>query len=387
MTARPAVMLVGGPDVDARLDLMKYLKRDFSVSAVGSDPALQSSFLAEGFEYRNYHLSRQINPVSDLFSLRQLVSIFRGIGPQLVHTFDTKPGVWGCLAAWMANVPIIVGTSTGLGSLYHNDDLKTRFVRPMYQRLQAWACRVSDVTIFQNPDDAREFVANGILPQEKTKVILGSGVSTELFASERISDQDRMRLKCELGIQPGELVVTMISRVMRSKGVLEFMAAAQAVRFKYPKVCFLLVGPNEEESIDRLGAKELEKLQQTVTWPGPRKDIPAVLAITDIFAFPTAYREGIPRVLLEASSMELPIITTDSPGCRELVEDGVNGILIPVSDPEVLSQAILRLIERPELRRHFGQIARQRVVERFSLAVVAKQTRGVYQQLLTEKAL
>ena len=387
MSIRPKVVIVGGPDVDARLDLMNQLRDDFDCGALGSDPALIDRFSNAGFDYNHYYLNRQANPLSDLLTVRQLMFLFRQLQPHIVHAFDTKPGVWGCLAARLANVPVIVGTSTGLGSLYAGVEIKTRLLWLVYQQLQTWACRVSDLTIFQNHTDLHALVALGVVPQQKAKVILGSGVATDVFASDQVSQEKRNRLRRELEIQPEDFVVTMISRVMRSKGVLEFVSAAQNVSSRRSSIRFLLVGPEEEESLDSLTEIELAQLQQRVCWPGARQDIPAILAISDIFVLPTFYREGIPRVLLEAAAMELPIVTTDTPGCNELVENEVNGFLIPGHNSDALAQSVLHLIERPDLRQRFGRISRERVEERFSLTVIAEQTRRVYQQLLVQKEL
>ena len=386
MLSLPNVLFVGGPDVDARLELMHCLKDTFSISALGSLPILHNIFLDEGFRYNSYRLDRQVNPLSDLWTLGQLVFIFRRLEPQIVHTFDTKPGVWARLAARLAGVPVIIGTLPGLGSLYANDSLKTRFFRSVYQPLQTLSCRISDLTIFQNHDNARQFIAAGIVSEQKATVIFGSGISTDVFAQARVSDIEKAQLRAELDIQPHETVVTMVSRLIRSKGVLEFMAAAQEVGARFSDVRFLLIGPEDDESVDRLNSEELTQLKQAVTWLGSRRDIPAVLAVSDIFAFPS-YREGIPRVLLEAASMGLPIVTTDSPGCNEVVEHGVNGYLVPVRDSEALSQAIIRMIELPELRQRFGRVSRQRAVKRFDLSIVADQMRAVYLQLLARKAL
>jgi glycosyltransferase involved in cell wall biosynthesis len=254
-----------------------------------------------------------------------------------------------------------------------------------YQRLQTFACRVSDLTVFQNHDDAHQFVAAGVVSQEKTLVILGSGVATDLYAPTQVSVSERDQLRGELGVTPSAIVVTMVGRVIRSKGVLEYMAAAQEVRARCPSVHFLLIGADDNESLDRLSSEELTQLRQALTWPGQRCDIPTVLALSNIFVFPSAYREGVPRVLLEAASMGLPIVTTDSPGCREVVENGVNGFLVPVRDPGALSRAIFRLVEMPELCRRFGRLSRQRAVERFDISVVAEQTRSLYRRLLARK--
>jgi glycosyltransferase involved in cell wall biosynthesis len=381
----PKVLLVGGPDVDARLELMHCLKDAFNFSAFGSDSTLHDRFLAEGFGYSTYNLSRRGNPVLDLLTLGQLVLMFRRLKPQIVHTFDTKPGVWARLGARLAGVPIIIGTLPGLGSLYASDSLRTRLVRLVYERLQTLACRLTDLTVFQNHKDARQFVAAGVVPEQKATVILGSGVPTNLFNPARVSDVKQTQLRTELGIRPYEIVVTMVSRVIRSKGVLEFMVAAREVGTRYPNVRFLLVGPNDDDSVDRLNSAELLQLKQTVTWSGPRRDIPVVLAISDISVLPSAYREGIPRVLLEAASMGLPIVTTDSPGCNEVAKHNVNGFLVPARNPAALSRAILRLTEQPELRQRFGEASRRRAIEHFDLSIIAEQTRAVYQQLLAFK--
>lgn len=387
MPSLPKVVLVGGPDVDSRLELMRCLSTAFNMSALGSQSSLHARFLAAGFEYRTYHLNRQVNPLADLLTLGQLVSVFRRLKPQIVHTFDAKPGVWGRLAARWAGVPIVIGTLPGLGALYAHDGITLRLIRLIYEPLQKTASRLADLTIFQNHDDLHQFIAANIVSEEKAMVIPGSGVSTDLFAPSRVSDAEKMQLRSELGIKSDAIVVTMVSRVIRSKGVLEFMAAALRLGARYPKVHFLLVGPADEESIDRLDSTELAQLKQAITWPGLRRDIPAVLAMSSIFVLPSAFREGIPRVLLEAASMGLPIITTNSPGCNEVVEDGVNGFFVPTHNPEALSEAISRLVEQPELRQRFGHASRQRAVERFDLSIIAGQTHKVYRQLLAPKAL
>ena len=257
MLSLPKILLIGGPDIDARLELMHHSKDTFSISALGSLPTLHDRFLAEGFRYNSYRLDRQVNPLSDLWTLCQLVFIFRRLEPQIVHTFDTKPGVWARLAARLAGVPIIIGTLPGLGSLYANDVLKTRFFRSVYQPLQTLAYRISDLTIYQNHDNARQFIAAGIVSEQKATVIFGSGISTDVFAQARISDIEKAQLRAELDIQPYETVVTMVSRLIRSKGVLEFMAAAQEVGNRCPNVCFLLVGPHDHDSVDRLSVQNL----------------------------------------------------------------------------------------------------------------------------------
>jgi len=313
--------------------------------------------------------------------------IFRQQKPDIVHAFDTKPCVLARLAARLAGVPIIIGTLPGLGSLYVDEGVTTRTVRALYEKLQTLACHLSDLTIFQNHEDLRFFVARGIVPAHKAIAIPGSGVRTDLFYPARISRSDRERVRAELGVKTNALLITMVSRLIRSKGVMEFAAAAQLVRQHYSQVKFLLVGPTDEESMNRFTPPELLQLTRALTWAGARSDIPAILAASDIFVLPTFYREGIPRVLLEAASMGLPIVTTDSPGCKEVVEPGVNGFLVPPRDPGALAEAILRLVEEPDLRQRFGQESRRRAVTYFDLSVIAEQIRSIYRELLAHKGL
>ena len=382
---KPIVLIIGGPDVNTRLDLMGRLKDDFEMAAAGTAAEIESRFRSAGFRYYFYPLQRTVSPLSDLHSIHLLHRLCRTVGPHVVHTFDAKPSVWGRLAARWAGVPVVVGTMTGLGSLYSSDRVSTRVLRSLYEIFARWACHVADLTIFQNRYDARQFIASRIVAENKAMVIPGSGVATETYAPNRVLAAARKALRAELGFTDQQLVVTMISRVIRSKGVLEFMAAAQEVSARHPWVRFLLVGPNDESSLDRLSRTELAQLKQLVHWSGSRKDVPVVLASSDIFVLPSGYREGIPRVLLEAASMGLPIITTDSAGCNEVVEDGVNGLLVPPRDATALGGALLQLAVDSELRERFGRESRRRALERFDLSIIVEQTRSVYRRLLADR--
>ena len=376
--------MVGGPDVDARLELMHGLNDTFEMAAIGSHTALRDKFFSEGFTYDSYYLNRRVNPVSDLITFIQLIALFRKTKPQIIHTFDSKVNVWGRLAAKLAGVPIIIGTITGLGSTQGNGSLKSEIISWIYKQLQTLSCKHSNLTIFQNHDDARLYIETGVVSKQKVKIILGSGVSTEYYSPKRFSDTEKTQMRDELGIQPDDILITMVSRVIRSKGVMEYAAAAKKIRADYPNVRFLLVGSEDKENRDVLTSTELVELKKSVLWPGPKSNIAAILATSDIFVLPSAYAEGIPRVLLEAASMGLPLITTRSPGCTEAVADGVNGFLIPVADGDALEKAILKLIQQPELRKRFGMVSRQKTIKHFDLAVVTAQTHSTYQQLLAD---
>jgi glycosyltransferase involved in cell wall biosynthesis len=380
----PKVLIVGGPDVDARLDLMRALSGDYALAAAGTAPGLEASFAAAGFPYFSYPLAGP-TPVADLRGLHALVRLLRRVRPQLVHAFDARPGVYGCLAASFTGVPAIVGTIPGLGSLYSDGGPARRALRAVYETLQGWAARRSDRTLFQNRDDLEELVARRVVPADRAAVIPGSGVRTDRLDPALVPEADRRRVRAALGVPADAPLVTMVSRVIRSKGVAEFAAAARELRQRVPGSQFLLVGAADRDSVDRLSPAELNDLAGAVHCPGPRRDISQVLAASDVFVLPSYLREGIPRALLEAASMGLPLVTTDTPGCKDVVEDGVNGFLVPARDAGALGRAVLRLLAEPDLRRRFGRESRRRAVSLFDLSVVAAQTRALYRDLLARK--
>ena len=387
VTQKPTCLIVGGPDVDARIDLAEQLVDEYEIMIAGSEGDLRERFDQEGIAYWVYTMKRGVNPFFDIFMVVQLIRIFYKVRPTIVHTFDTKPGVFARLAARLAGVPVVIGTLPGLGSLYAGDDLRTRVVRSIYQPLQRLACHLSDLTIFQNSDDALLFTRAGIVPSKKVAVISGSGVDTNRFDPARVRDAQRNELRTSLGISEKDILVMMISRLIRPKGVMDFALAAEAVQGRYPNVHFILVGPDDNESVDALSPDELARLKKTVSWLGVRRDISELLVITDIFVFPTFYREGVPRVLLEAASMGLPIVATRVPGCTEVVRHQVNGFLVSPRDVDALAEHIGILIEQPLMREGFGNISRQRAIAKFDVSVIANQTASIYKRVLLEKGL
>jgi len=380
------IAIIGGPDVDARIELMKLLKSDFELFAVGSNKKLECVFSEAGIKFYYYPLYRRFNPFKDLISIYSLIRILKKTRPQIVHAYDTKPNVLARLAARLSGVPVIVGTITGLGSLYMADENKASVFRLIYETLQRLACQVSRYTIFYNSDDANYFISRKIVSTQKVRVIPGSGISLDRFSAENIKPEDLERIRTELNIIPGQLVITMIARLVRSKGVFAFAEFAQQLSNQYPHVLFLLVGPQDNESLDALGSEDIQKISRFVTWLGERKDIEQILAITDIFVLPSG-REGIPRVLMEAAAMGLPLIATDMPGCRDVVIDGSNGFLIPTNDSRAFEQAIIELITHPEVRHQCGVVSRNHALEKFDLKKIATMLSDIYRELLIQKGI
>jgi glycosyltransferase involved in cell wall biosynthesis len=306
--------------------------------------------------------------------------------PAIVHTYDTKPSALGRLAAYLARVPAIAGTLPGMGSLYADNRLRTRLSRGPYQLTQKLACRLSDVTILQNVEDRDDLVARGVVPPATALVIAGSGVDTAQF-QPGIAPEAASRARASLGIEGAGPVVTMLSRVIRPKGVLEFAEAARRIRLAAPEAQFVLAGPIDAESRDRLTSTELATVRGSVHCTGPRSDVAGVLGVTDVFVLPSFYMEGVPRALLEAAACGLAIVTTDVRGCRDVIVDGVSGVLVPPRDVEALQAAIVSLLQDPGKRARLGKEARSRAVSEFDVLKVAARTRDLYRRLLGEFAV
>jgi glycosyltransferase involved in cell wall biosynthesis len=378
------IAIVGGPDVDARIQLMRTLRSDFDFVAIGSSPHLAGRFQDAGFEYCYVPMKRGAHGLADIRYFTALVKTLRRECPDVVHTFDTKPSSLGRIAARAARVRCVIGTLPGLGSLYSAGGVRNRLLRAIYEPLQRVACHLADATVFQNPDDMKQCIEHSLVPRDRSVLIPGSGVAVDVFQRESCSLDAVNRLRAELGIAPTEIVVLMIGRVVRSKGVLAFTRLAATA--KANGLRFVLVGPEDHASRDQLSASETALLKRTVQWVGPQSDIRGFQAASDIFVLPSTYREGIPRVLLEAAAMKLPLVTYDLPGCSEVVTDGVNGFLIQPGDSASLVRAVQTLAQSPEARRAFGEASRELVEKRFSLSVIAKQTAAMYRDVLSRRA-
>lgn len=384
--AKPRLLIVGGPDVDSRLDLMERLATDFVVSCAGSDVERAAVIEERGFRFHAYPMHGAVSPWSDLRSLSVLRRIYRQEKPHVIHAFATKPAVWGRLAAIVAGVPVVVGTLPGLGSLYSSHGRLTRFLRAVYEILQTFSCKRSSATVFQNESDRQQMIEAGVVQPERAYIIPGSGVRTDQFRRDSVAEDHVRSVREEMGAGPNDTVVTMVARLIRPKGVMDFADAARRLQRAWPESRFVLVGPAISQSVDSLEPGELTEVRQSVTWLGPRDDVSAILAASDVFVLPSYYREGLPRALLEAGSMGLPLVAADVPGSRAAVEDGITGFLVEPRDVQGLVEAIDRLLRDRELRAEMGAAARLRCEEEFDLDAIAKRHLDLYHRLLAEAA-
>jgi glycosyltransferase involved in cell wall biosynthesis len=301
-----------------------------------------------------------------------LLRLYRSLRPSLVHHLRLKPVLYGSLAANLAGVPAVVNTLTGLGFIFTDDSEKTAPLRKWVEMGCRRAFRHSNLrVIFQNPDDRAVFIRKRIVSGEQTAVIKGSGVDLSVY---RPSPEPE-----------GVPIVILASRMLWDKGVAQFVEAARILKSEGVQARFALVGEPDPDNPAAIPQEQLEVWHESgeIEWWGLQdpKSMPGVLARSHIVCLPS-YREGIPRILIEAAACGRSIVTTDAPGCRELVRPGVNGIIVPSRDTTSLAGALRFLIENPEARLAMGTNNRELAVQEFSQELVISQFMAVYRDLL-----
>lgn len=319
----------------------------------------------EGFRWESFALSRSgINPLAELRSMWRLHALYRALRPDVVHHFTIKCIIYGSIAARWAGVRHVVNSVTGLGFALLADTLKARLIRPVVTGLYRVALAGTDV-VFQNVDNRDSLDALGALGNSRVCIIPGDGVDTAHFVPPAEQPQD---------------VVLMMARLLRSKGVAEYVAAAGIVRQARPGTRFLLAGapdPGNPESID--GATlDAWRREGAVELLGQRNDVLALQQSSSVAVLASTQGEGMPRSLLEAAACGRPLVATDVPGCRDLVVNGENGLLVCPGDAQALANAILALLADPERAARMGRVARARAEALYSDASVNGQTQALY---------
>ena len=317
---------------------------------------------------------RSLNPWREYRALAELIALFKRERPALVHNFTIKCAVYGSLAAMLTGVPARINAVAGLGYVFASDDRRARLLRPLVRLLMRLALRGRrSRLILQNPDDAGMFERHGLIENARVRVIAGSGVDCARFVPRPAS---RNNPPC----------VLLAARLLWEKGLAEYVQASRSLHARGKRVRFLLAGASDPgnpaavpEAIVRGWVDE-----GAVEWIGHVDDMPALFASTDAFVLPSYYREGLPRSLIEAAACATPLITTDMPGCRDVVTDGVDGLIVPPKNAEALCTAIERLLDAPELARQLGLAARAKALARFDERIVIRRTLETYNEVLDE---
>jgi len=318
---------------------------------------------------------RSLNPMREAFVLWALWRLYRREKPDIAHHFTIKCVVYGGLAAKGAGTRGVVSAVTGMGYVFSSKGLLARILHPLVR----WSLRLAmsgrkSRLIVQNPDDLRAVLA-GLMDASQVRLIAGSGVDTQRY-------QPRADALCASGRTAS---IVFAARLLWDKGLAEFVRAAQALRAEGLNIQFLVAGEPDAGNPASVPEEQLTAWREegNVTLLGHVQDMPALMAKADVVVLPS-YREGMPRSLIEAAAAGLPIVTTDAPGCREVVEDGVNGILVPVRDSAALAAAIRKLVLDPALAARMGAASRQKALAQFDERIVLAHTLAVYRELVPE---
>lgn len=315
---------------------------------------------------------RSKDPFRELGFLFALISLYRSERPDIVHHVALKPVIYGSVAAQLTGVPSVVNALTGMGYVFTSRELLAKMLRPLIETIFRFALNLANSRlIIQNPDDLEMLVSSGIVKPERAVLIKGSGVDIEKFCFEP---------------EPaGTPLVVMVSRLLWDKGVKEFVEAAGLVKESGADARFVIIGEADRENpaaVPQAQISEWSKSGAVEFW-GHRDDVAGILKQAHIVCLPS-FREGLPKVLIEAAACGRPIVATDVPGCREAVRHGVNGLLVPARNSKALSGALSLLIADKQLRTDMGARGREMAESEFSIGRIVKHTLAVYDNLLAK---
>jgi glycosyltransferase involved in cell wall biosynthesis len=322
-----------------------------------------------------HHATRSLAVRHDVMALGELWRLFRRLKPDIVHTHNPKPGLYGRVAARAAGVPAVVNTVHGLYAS-PEDPLSRRAV---VYTLERAASLCSGAELVQNPEDVEVLARLGV-PRDKL-VLLGNGIDLQRFGPA--DAHSRQRARTLLGVEADAVVVGMVARLVWQKGFRELFEAAERLYAAHPNVVFVVVGGPDPEKADAISPDELAAAARRgrFVFVGDRDDVEDLYPGFDLFVLPS-YREGFPRSAMEAAATGLPVIASDIRGCRQAVSDGQTGLLVPLHDPTRLAASIAQLVVDADLRRRMGLAGRRKAEAEFDDRDVVAKTLAAYERVL-----
>jgi glycosyltransferase involved in cell wall biosynthesis len=353
------------------LEEMVRLGHDVVACAPKGSNALRAKLEKIGVRHQSLPLQRTgLNPLQDLYSLWYLTRILQNYRPDVVLSYTIKPIVYGSIGAKLAGIKTISSMITGSGSVFGSETLSQRIFSQLTRVLYRLGLSSNRVVFFQNPDDLRMFIDRKIITETNHPTLInGSGVDLDFYTPTPF---------------PNTISFLLIARLLRAKGIGYYADAARRLKARYPQAKFVLVGWGEN-SRREVQTAELDHWvsQGWIDFLGERKDVRPAIADASVYVLPSFYGEGVPRSILEAMSMGRPIITTDTPGCRETVVNGKNGYLVPAHDSSQLADAMERFLTNPASIHTMGAASRSLAEEKFNVHDVNRiilQTLGLHHE-------
>ena len=321
--------------------------------APDNEPEVVAKLAQMGVEFRLTPMARAgTNPISDLATFLHYIRLLRDVRPDVVIAYTQKPIIYGGLAARLFGRTRFYAIMSGLGYVYSSEADGRTGLRKLVSRFYRSGLRKAECVFVFNGDDQRMLLSHGIMDADQTIIqVPGSGVDVRHFAQQPMPK--------------GPATFLMMGRLMRDKGVGEYVAAARVIREHWPDTRFLLLGRPETENPTGYSAADMAALQDEglIELLAETRDVRPYLGSAHVFVLPSFYREGLPRTILEALATGRPVITTDMPGCREPIHPGVNGLLVPPRDAGSLARAMAQFLEVPALCEEMGQAARETAVD------------------------
>jgi glycosyltransferase involved in cell wall biosynthesis len=373
-------------DLTLRNLLMAQLVRlrddGFEVTGVSAPGPWVADLEREGIRHVAWsNATRSWSPRADARAFAELTSIFRRERFDLVHLHNPKPAVMGRIAGRLARVPCVLNTVHGLYAT-PEDGLRKKI--PVLG-LEMLTSRLSDLELYQSEEDL-DWARRRHLVSVSRSDLLGNGTDLNRFRPDAVSEARRREVRRELGVPEDCLLVGTIGRMVVEKGYREFFAAARSVRSTVPEARFVVVGDRDPDKADSLSDEELATASSDVILAGWREDIPDVIAAMDVFVL-ASWREGMPRAAIEAAAMGKPLILTDIRGCREVVRNEVEGLLVKVRSEHDLAQAIVKVLRDEPLRQRLGSAAHDRAIARFDEGRVAEMVSRVTHEALERRGV
>lgn len=365
--------------------LEAFAEAGYRVVGVSAPGPYVDALARRGIEHMPLlHATRTMAPLEDARAMTELVTLLRRIRPAIVHTHTPKPSIYGRVAARLAGVPVIVNTVHGLYALPH-DPLAKRLAVYGVERL---AATCSHAELVASPEDLRMLSRLHVPADRLVLLDAGLGIDLERFDPGAFTAADRTAARRELGATDDEdVVVGVVARLVREKGYPEIFEATARLRRDHPKLRVAAIGPDEPDKPDVLTEADRRAGRNAgVRFLGPRDDVPRLYAAMDILVL-ASHREGFPLTPMEAAAMGVPVVATDIRGCRQVVDDGATGLLVPVGEPVALAAAIERLATDGTERRQFGAAARRKAQERFDHRRCIDVTLATYERLLARAGM
>ncbi len=374
-------------DLSLRFLLLNQLQSlnqaGYSITGLSATGPHVAALRERGIRHVAVNMTRSITPLADLAALWRLYQIMRRERFTIVHCHTPKAELLGQLAARMAGVPIVVDTFRGI----YDHSGSSRLRRWLLVTMARIAASCADLVLCQSREAMAGMVREKFCEPERI-ALLGNGIDTRQFDRSRLNQDDLDAARKALGIDATRPVVGFVGRLVREKGVLDLIHAMCLVRAQVPDAQLLVIGPADSDKPDAVTPEQAKNcgLGEGCIFTGLRTDMPLLYGMMDVFVLPSS-REGVPRSPMEASAMGVPCVVTDIPGCREVVEHGRNGLLVPVGSPSALAGAIATLLTHKDLAKRMGRAGREKAVESFDEERVFGIVKAAYARLLIEKGI